>query len=134
MESLEVAILSTKSETMEKRNKIIYYGATGLLSALMLFSAGMYLFNYDEVKGVFGSLGFPSWIIYPLAIAKILGLVAIWSRKSDTLREWAYAGFFFDFFLAAGAHLSVGDGEHMPAIMAAIFLLVSYIYDKKVFD
>lgn len=119
---------------MEKRNKIIYYGATGLLSALMLFSAGMYLFNYTEVKDVFGTLGFPSWIIYPLAGAKILGLIAIWSRKSNTLKEWAYAGFFFDFLLAAGAHLSVGDGEFMPAIMAAVFLLVSYIYDRKVFS
>ncbi len=30
----------------------------------------------------------------------ILGLIAIWSNKSATLKEWAYAGFFFNFVLA----------------------------------
>ena len=99
----------------------------------MLFSAGMYLFNHEEVSQVFSSLGYPTYVVYPLAIAKILGVIAILSKKSSTLKEWAYAGFFFDFVLAAAAHLSVGDGEFAPAVVASVVLLVSYFYDKRVF-
>ncbi len=117
---------------MEKRNKIIYLAATGLLSVLMLFSAGMYFFNNEMVQETFTKLGYPTYIIYPLAIAKILGLVAIWTKKSDTLKEWAYAGFFFDFVLAASAHISINDGEYAPSALAAVLLLVSYVFEKKV--
>lgn len=114
-----------------KTNRIIYWVATGILSALMLMSAGMYIFDHATVSATFVALGFPAYIIYPLAIAKILGLIAIWTRKSNTLREWAYAGFFFDFLLAAAAHFAIADGEHIPAMAATVLLLVSYIFGKK---
>ncbi|MFK7908262.1 MAG: DoxX family protein, partial [Chitinophagales bacterium] len=103
---------------MNKKDKIIFWVSTGLLTALMLMSAGMYFFQYEMVSETFTKLGFPTYIIYPLAVAKILGLIAIWSRKSQMLKEWAYAGFFFDFLLAASAHINVGDGESFPAIIA----------------
>ncbi len=118
---------------MEKRNKIIYWLATGLLSALMLMSASMYVFNYEMVNQTFVKLGFPVYIIYPLAVAKLLGLIAILSRKSKFLKEWAYAGFFFDFVLALSAHWVVNDGEFVPAFAAIVLLIISYKYDKKVF-
>ena len=118
---------------MEKRNKIIYWIATGLLSALMLMSASMYIFNYEMVSQTFINLSFPVYIIYPLAIAKILGIIAILSNKSKFLKEWAYAGFFFDFVLALSAHWVINDGEFIPAFVAIVLLIVSYRYDKKVF-
>ena len=118
---------------MEKRNRIIYWIATSLLSALMLMSASMYIFNNEMVSQTFLSLGFPVYVIYPLAIAKILGLVAILSRKSNFLKEWAYAGFFFDFVLALSAHWVVNDGEFVPAFVAIVLLIISYRFDKKVF-
>jgi len=118
---------------MEKRNKIIYWIATGLMSALMLMSASMYIFNYEMVSQTFVNLGFPVYIIYPLAIAKLLGVIAILSNKSKFLKEWAYAGFFFDFVLALSAHWVVNDGEFVPAFVAILLLIVSYRYEKKVF-
>jgi len=114
-----------------KRNKIIYLVATGLLTALMLFSAGMYFFNYEMVSATFTKLGFPTYIIYPLAIAKILGLIAIWTKKSNALKEWAYAGFFFDFVLALTAHINISDGEYAPALLALVLLFVSYFFEKR---
>ncbi len=118
---------------MEKRNKIIYWVVTGLLSAMMLMSAGMYFFNNEMVQETFTRLGHPTYIVYPLAIAKILGVIAILSKKSRLLKEWAYAGFFFDFLLALFAHLNVGDNEYMPSVVALVLLLVSRFYDGKVF-
>ena len=114
-----------------KRDKVIYWISTGLFTTLMLMSAGMYFFNNEMVSEIFTSLGFPTYIIYPLAVAKILGLIAIWTNKSKMLKEWAYAGFFFDFVLAATAHLMVSDGEYAAALFAIVLLIVSYVFDKK---
>lgn len=114
------------------KNKLIFYIATGLMSIMMVLSAGMYVFNYAEVAPIFTSLGYPTYIIYPLAAAKMLGLIAIWSSYNKTLKEWAYAGFFFDFILALSAHLNVGDGEFAPSLAALVLWSVSYIFDKKV--
>lgn len=119
---------------MSKTSKIIYYITTGLLTLLMIMSAGMYLFNHEEVSATFLKLGYPTYIVYPLAVAKILGLIAIWTKKSKALKEWAYAGFFFDFLLAAGAHIAIKDGEFIPSIVAIVLLAISYLYDKKVFS
>ena len=115
----------------KKRNRIIYLASTALLTLMMIGSAGMYIFNYEMVSEVFAKLGFPSYIIYPLAIAKILGLIAIWTKKSEMLKEWAYAGFFFDFILATFAHIMINDGEYAAALAALILLLVSYFWEKK---
>ncbi len=114
-----------------KTNRIIFLVSTVLMSLLFLFSAGMYLFNYEMIQGAFTSLGFPTWLIYPLAVVKILGVAAIWIPAVPAwIREWAYAGFFYDALLAMGAHLSVGDGEHWTAIIALILTFVSrhYLY------
>lgn len=112
--------------------KTTYFVSTGLLSALMLTSASMYFFKFNMVHGIFQNLGFPTFIIYPLAIAKILGLLAIWHKKSNILKEWAYAGFFFDFILAFFAHINVSDGGYAPALTAFLLLIISYFSDKKI--
>lgn len=80
----------------------------------------------DMVAGMFTTLGFPTWLIYPMALAKTLGLVAIWVSKSEKLREWAYAGFFFNLLLGTSAHLAISDGEFAGALLALFTLLVSY--------
>ncbi len=116
-----------------KRDRIIYYVVTGLFSLMMLMSAGMYIFNNEAIQEAFTKLGHPTYIIYPLAILKILGLVAIWTRASTWLKEWAYAGYFFNAVLAASAHLSIGDGEAGGAIAAILLILASYFMDKRVF-
>jgi len=115
-----------------KRDKIVYYGSTGLLTLLMLFSAGMYIFNNEAVQEMFTNFGYPTYIIYPLAVAKLLGVFAIWNPKFNTLKEWAYAGFFFDFVLAFFAHKMINDGEEMGAIMALVLLTVSYLFSKRI--
>ena len=112
--------------------RIIYYVSTGLLTLLMLFSASMYLFNTEMIKEAFTALNYPTYLIYPLAIAKLLGLVAIWTRRSSTLYEWAYAGFFFDTLLAAAAHMVMQDGSQGAAIVGIVLVLVSYWASKRV--
>jgi hypothetical protein len=115
-----------------KRNKIIFYVATGLLSVLLLFSVSQYFLKYDDIANAFESFGYPTYIIYPYAIAKLLGLLVLWLPGYKTLKEWAYAGFFFGITLAFFAHVMIGDGEQMGAVIATVLLVVSYIYSKKI--
>ena len=114
-----------------KRNKIIYYTATGLLTVIILFSVSMYLFSNEAVQGMFTSFGYPIYIIYPLAMAKLFGLFAIWNPKFKRIKEWAYAGFFFNFILAFFAHYMVSDGGQTTALVALLLLIISYIYNKR---
>jgi hypothetical protein len=92
----------------------------------------MYFFNHQEVAVLFTSFGYPTYIIYPYAVAKLLGLFALWFVARRVIKEWAYAGFFFAFILAFFAHFMVGDGEQMGAIIAMVLLIVSYIFSKKI--
>ena len=112
--------------------KIIYWIAIGLLTALMLFSAGMYIFNHKEILQIFTSFNYPVYIIYPLAVLKLSGITVILLNKWKLLKEWAYAGFFFNFILAFFAHQQAGDGAWGGALVALVLLLTSYFLEKKV--
>ena len=118
---------------MNKTNKIIYWASTSLLSALLLMSAGMYVFNNEMVQGLFTSFGYPTYIIYPLAVLKIAAVIVLLSQKQSNIKEWAYSALFFEFILAFFAHVMINDGEQMASIIAMVLLLVSYFFGKKIF-
>lgn len=109
-----------------KAARIAHWIFTGLLSALLLMSASMYFFNYEEISKIFVGLGFPIWVIYPLGVAKLLGVLMILTKFKSWLTEWAYAGILFNALLALGAHLSIGDGDQMGAIIALVLMMGSY--------
>jgi hypothetical protein len=116
---------------MNKRDIIIYRVVTGLFTLHMLFTIIAYIFMHDMVKEVFESLGFSAAIIYPLAGAKFLGLLAIWTNKSRILKELAYVGFAIDFILAISSHMIANDGGFAGAMVALIMLILSYVYHRK---
>lgn len=93
--------------------------------AVFAFSAFMYLTKLEMVQGFYTALGFPTWLIIPSAIAKLLGIVAVLSRTSTLLKEWAYAGFFFDALLATAAHHFAGHGIVGLSLLALVMVVVS---------
>lgn len=107
----------------------VYFVAKVLLTMLMMLSAGMYIFTPDPMK--FIDLGYPAYLMYPLAGAKILGVLAIWFSRSETLKTWAYAGFFFDMVLAFSAHIYVQDGEWPPAFLGLLFVSGAVIFEAE---
>lgn len=84
------------------------------------------------VRGFFEQLNYPTYIVIPLAIAKVLGVAMILFRKIKWLMEWAYAGMFFDMVLAFVAHQYADDGQYLLSLLGIGFLLVSYFYGKSV--
>ncbi|MDH7446213.1 DoxX family protein [Aquimarina sp. 2201CG14-23] len=112
--------------------KIIYWVATVAMCGIMLFSAQMYFRNTEMVRGFFENLDYPTYLVIPLAIAKILGIITILTNKIKWLKEWAYAGFFFDMVLAYTAHYMKDDGQGLFATLGLIFLVISYATGKKI--
>jgi DoxX-like family len=117
-----------------KKDKIIYWVTTGIISFMMLFSAYSYFTN-EEIKGAFVHLGFPSYFRVELAVAKILGVTAlVLPFVSTRLKEFAYAGLAITFISAMIAHLSSGDPAQvviMPLVLL-VLLAISFIYLHKV--
>ena len=113
------------------RDQLAYRISTGILTVMMVGGPAMYFFNYEEVSETFLRLGYPTYIVYPLAVAKLLGLVAIWTRKSELLKDLAYAGYFYDLILAVSAHVMAGDGEFAPALVGLVLACTSYAFGEK---
>lgn len=112
--------------------KIIHWIATALVCLLMSASAGMYVFSHEDVRDTFDQqLGFPTWLIYPMAVAKISAVIMLLTKFNNSLTEWAYAGLTFNILLAIGAHLSVKDEQALPATVALVLILTSYYTWKR---
>jgi len=85
------------------------------------------------VVGMYGGLlHYPSYIIWPLAILKIIGAVVILWRPSTFLSDWAYGAMFWHLLLAVSAHISVGDPGWPPSLVAWMLLIVSWLLQNRV--
>ncbi|AXO80635.1 DoxX family protein [Olleya aquimaris] len=113
---------------------IIYWISTILVCVIFLYSAQMYIFNTQMVEGFFTSFNYPAYLVMPLAILKILGVIMVLWRKSKWLTEWAYAGFFFDVVLATVAHYIAQHGLFGMSFFTIFLVLISYFLGKEVRD
>jgi hypothetical protein len=117
-----------------KTNKIIFWTATILI---FLFEGVMpALTSQTEMaKEGIKHLGYPEYFGNALVVFKILGVIAlVVPQIPKRLKEWAYAGFIFDFLFASISHFAV-DGmdfqSFFPLIILGI-LMVSYVYYHKI--
>ena len=78
-------------------------------------------------------MGYPAYLIPFLGWAKLLGVVAILVPGFPRIKEWAYAGLFFDLL---GATYSVANsgktiGEWSPMLAFIALGIGSYVYYHK---
>lgn len=97
----------------------------------MLYSAFLYVTKTEMIEDFFQRFDYPTYLVIPLAIAKVLGVLMVLFRKPLWLMEWVYAGFFFDMVLASVAHYKARDGLGL-SILGIGVLLVSYFLGKKI--
>lgn len=116
-----------------KKEKILFWTATTIIA---LFEGLMpALTSQTELaKEGIRHLGYPEYFGTALVIFKVLGVLAlIIPQAPKRMKEWAYAGFVFDFLFASISHGAV-DGINFqtffPLVILAI-LMVSYIYYHK---
>jgi uncharacterized membrane protein YphA (DoxX/SURF4 family) len=117
-----------------KSTKIIYWITTILI---VLFEGLMpaLTFNSDLAKQGISHLGYPDYFRVAFTGFKVAGaILLILPQVSRRLKEWAYAGFTFDFLFAFISYAAV-DGlangaTWFPLIVLAV-LMVSYICYNK---
>lgn len=117
-----------------KRDTILYWTLTLLVLAPTAGSGIPELLTHGPGMTVqtFQMLGYPLYLLKILGLAKILGAVAILSGRSAMLKEWAYAGFAFDFLGATASHVLAGDPSHAPIPFTFFVLLMgSYFLSKR---
>ncbi|MEQ8219936.1 MAG: DoxX family protein [Arenibacter sp.] len=116
-----------------KREKILFWTATIII---VLFEGVMPVLTSQTALAKEGirNLGYPEYFGNALVVFKILGVLAIVIPKiPKILKEWAYAGFTFNFIFATISHGAV-DGINFQTIFPLIILgilIVSYVYYHK---
>jgi len=103
-----------------KKNKIIYWSLTGLVSLGFLMSSFMYLGKNPDLMENLQKAGFPVFFVTILGIAKLLGAIALVNPWFPKLKEWAYAGFTFVLIGAVWTHLATAT----PFVAPGVFLVL----------
>lgn len=115
-----------------KTLNILYWVFTFLFAALMLFSAIGGIKPTDQtIKIMHDGLGYPVYFISFISVAKLLGCIAILVPGFVRLKEWAYAGLFFDLAGAFYSGIAAG-GKFDPLILTMLIWIIpgvlSYYY------
>ena len=116
-----------------KKTKIIYWIFTGILSALILMGSIPNLLSSHVSQEMFKHLGYPMYLSPFLGLAKTLGIIAVLVPGFPRLKEWAYAGLFFDITGAMYSGISTGDPivQWLPVLLGYVLIFGSYIYHHK---
>jgi hypothetical protein len=117
-----------------KKINIIYWISTGLFGAFMFSTALPNLWmSPDSVALITDQLGYPKYIIPFLGVGKILGVIGLLIPGFPRLKEWAYAGLFFDLVGAMYSAIYVGGLDPAMLFMILPFglMALSYIYHHK---
>jgi uncharacterized membrane protein YphA (DoxX/SURF4 family) len=113
------------SSSVSSRSHIIAYWVTTALVVSELALGGVWdILRAPQVRGLIERLGYPLYFLVILGIWKLLGAVALVIPRFPRLKEWAYAGVFFDLTGAVSSQLASGliDAGTMayPIVMTGV--------------
>ncbi len=116
-----------------KTTKIIFWTSTILISAWFGASGIFELTRNPLVWGITQQLGYPEHFIYILGVFKVAGvLVLLTPNRFLRLKEWVYAGIFFDITFAFFSKIAVlGLPDATDAVIALGIALTSYFTFRK---
>lgn len=117
-----------------KNQKIIFWVTTGIIF-IMEGLIPAFTSQTELAKEGIRHLGYPEYFGNALVIFKVLGALSlIIPQVPKRIKEWAYAGFAFDFIFASISHFAI-DGMDFQSFFPLIFLgilMASYISYHKI--
>jgi hypothetical protein len=119
-----------------KTVNILYWVFTILFAGLMIFSSVGGIGPTAETKQMLhDGMGYPVYFIQFISFAKIAGSLAILiPGLNKTVKEWAYAGLFFDLTGAVFSIVSISpsfDPKMLGMLIWIITGILSYYFWKK---
>jgi uncharacterized membrane protein YphA (DoxX/SURF4 family) len=113
---------------MSTKAKSIAYWSTTVLTAFSMSGGVAQLARVPGVVDGFVRLGYPLYFVTILGFWKVAGAIAILVPRFPRLKEWAYAGIFFDLTGAAWSTAAVHGGAfHILApLVFAVLTVVSW--------
>jgi hypothetical protein len=118
-----------------KKTNLWYWIITGIFVAFMIFtSIPNVISSPDSISLINGILGYPKYLIPFLGIAKVIACIAILIPGLNRLKEWAYAGLFFDLAGATFSIIATGGLNFQITFMIlpiAFLFLSYYLWHKK---
>lgn len=118
-----------------KTQKAIYWTGASLMS-LWFGASGFYeLTKNPIVWDITVKLGYPPHFIYILGVAKLSGVIVLLTpNRLLRLKEWVFAGIFFDILFAFFSKIVVlGFPATMDAIIAFTIISVTYTMFRKLY-
>ena len=118
-----------------KTINILYWIFTIIFAGLMIFSSyGSIIVNQEAKTLIHDQLGYPVYFIPFTGYAKLIGSIIILIPGLKTIKEWAYAGLFFDLIAAVYSGIALsGAVDPMMSFMLVWFVpgILSYYFWKK---
>lgn len=116
-----------------KKTNIIYWIFTSLFAFIMLGSAIPDIISSPMAVEGFKYIGYPSYLLPFVGIAKLLGVIAILVPGYPRIKEWAYAGLVFDLLGATYSIVASGKPVSNWIFMALPLALAagSYIFYQR---
>ena len=114
-------------ETMKATTKSVAYWVTTGGVVVTMFSGGIAeLVQRPETINGMKQLGYPVYFVMIIGCWKLLGSVALLAPGFPRLKEWTYAGIFFNLTGAAVSHLVCHDAPwHVVVTLALAALTVA---------
>ena len=102
----------------------------------MIFSAYGSIINDPKAIGlIHDALGYPEYFIPFNGWTKLIGSIVILIPGLKTIKEWAYAGLFFDLVAAIYSFAAAPNMKFDPGMLSmgiwVLFGILSYIFWKK---
>jgi hypothetical protein len=102
---------------------IIFWVATGIIILQTAVAAYLNLTHHAFVAETIEHLGYPTYLLTILGTWRVLCVIALVVRGFSRVKEWAYAGLFFDLTGAVASHVAVGDKFSTLAFPLFLILL-----------
>jgi hypothetical protein len=117
------------------KTKLIFRITTGILALMYLGAGSRYFLEFQEISDIFYALQFPRWLHPLLGVTKFMAVISLVtiifnvSANPKWLKEWTYAGLFFNATLAFIAHQMIGEPFELsvPAILVVVLVIISRV-------
>jgi hypothetical protein len=108
---------------MKRSARIAYWVITSIIAWEMVAGSMWDLLQIEFTRGVFDRLHYPHYLLFIIGAWKLPCAIVWLVPRFPRLKEWAYAGGFFNYTGAAASHLLAHDRTTSaigPAVFAAM--------------